>query len=81
MRDGNQTRVQASLKRAEPVQWKLRVNDSFPAHLPLQSTPPTVLANLPKLPPELEYRVVGHGLVLRDVDANLVIDYIAAAIP
>jgi len=33
------------------------------------------------LPPELDYRVVGRDLVLRDVKANLVVDFIANAIP
>ena len=31
--------------------------------------------------PEVEYRVVGHDLLLRDVEANLVVDLIPNAIP
>jgi hypothetical protein len=57
------------------------VNDAYPADIPLQSTPPTILANLPRLPPEIEYRIAGHALVLRDVEANIVIDVIPDAIP
>jgi hypothetical protein len=75
------TRVGQSLKRAEPVQLKLRINREYPSALPLQSTPPSLLANLPELPKELDYRIVGHDLILRDVDANLIIDFVTNAIP
>jgi hypothetical protein len=81
MQGSNGTRVHQSLQRAEPVQVDLRVNRAYPAGLPLQSTPPTLLANLPALAKDLEYRIVGHNLILRDVDANLIIDFITNAIP
>jgi hypothetical protein len=75
-------RVEKSLSNAEPVRLpELRVDTSYPEHLPLQSTPPSFLVNLPKLPKEVEYRVVGHSLVLRDVDANLIIDFMRNAVP
>ena len=40
-----------------------------------------LLTPLPALPPGLEYRVVGRDLVLRDVDANLVLDVLDLALP
>ena len=43
--------------------------------------PPSILLNLPALPHELDYRIVGRTLVLRDVGANLMVDYIPGAIP
>ena len=52
----------------------------LPPNIPLQSTPPTILLNLPRLPPELEYRIVGRTLVLRDAVANIVVDLIPDAI-
>jgi len=75
-------RVQESLKRAEPV-WLagLRVNMTYPHDVPLQSSPPTLLMNLPRLPSQLEYRFVGHSLILRDTEANLIVDFIRDAIP
>ena len=73
--------VKKSLARAEPVRLILHVNEAYPAHIPLQSTPPTILMNLPRLPAELEYRIVGHALVLRDAVANIVVDLIPDAIP
>ena|ERR1700682_2705677 len=78
---GNATHVEQSLKHAEPVHLKLRVNYSYPAGVPLQSMPPTLLLYLPKLPPELDYRVVGHDLVLRDTTGNLIVDLIPNALP
>jgi hypothetical protein len=74
-------RVKKSLQRAEPVKLRLRVSDTYPQHIPLQSVPPTLLQTLPTLPPELEYRVVGHALVLRDMGANLIVDFIPDLIP
>ena len=81
MRGHRAKRIQQSLRHAEPVHWTLRVGDPYPANLPLQSTPPTLLLHLPKLPPEVDYRVAGHNLVLRDVGANLIVDFIPDAIP
>jgi hypothetical protein len=74
-------RIRKSLKHAEPVVLTLHVNDSYPAKVPLQSTPPTLLQNLPKLPKELDYRLIGRSLALRDCDANIIIDFIPNAIP
>jgi hypothetical protein len=74
-------RIKKSLRRAEPVRLKLRVNDVYPANVPLQSTPPSLILSLPKLPPELEYRITGHDLVIRDIEANLVVDFTTGAIP
>lgn len=53
----------------------------FPAASQMATMPPTLLAALPPLPKELEYRIVGSYLVLRDIDAALVLDYIPAAVP
>jgi hypothetical protein len=70
------SRVKKSLKSAEPVQLSLQVNDVYPERAPRQSTPPTLLMNLPKLPAELNYRVVGRALVLLDTSAGIVVDFI-----
>jgi len=75
-------KVEKSLRRAEPVQLKtLHVNQTYPRNVPLQSTPPTLLLSLPKLPAEVEYRVVGRSLVLLDVEANLIVDFIPNLLP
>ena len=75
-------RIRESMKQATPVQLPaISVNAAYPSGAPLQTTPPSLLANLPKLPPELEYRVVGRSLILRDIEANLIVDYLSSAIP
>lgn len=73
--------VRETLRHAEPVKMDLQINQSYPANMPLQSTPPTLLLNLPELPKGLEYRIIDRELVLRDTDANIVVDYIADAFP
>jgi hypothetical protein len=75
-------KIRASLRRAEPVPTiRLKVNAAYPATLPRQSTPPTLLLNLPRLPKELEYRIVGRHLALHDTVTNLIVDFIPNAIP
>jgi hypothetical protein len=44
------------------------------------ATPPPVLAALHPLPDELQYRFVGHDLVLVDVDASVVLDILPGVI-
>jgi hypothetical protein len=78
-RDGK--RIRASLRHAEPVNITLQINQRYPDNVPLQSTPPSLLMSLPQLPAGLEYRLVGKELVIRDVDANIVVDYVANALP
>ena len=43
--------------------------------------PPRLMEVLPPLPKQLEYDFVGRTLVVRDVDADLVIDYIPDVLP
>jgi hypothetical protein len=81
MRGQNGINIRTSLAHAEPVKIEVGVNTTYPVNLPLQSTPPTLLLNLPKLPSEIDYRIVGKALFLRDVTANLIIDFMPNAIP
>lgn len=75
-------KVRASLRHAEPVhKLPLEVNQEYPQTSAMQSTPPTLLSNLPKLPPDLEYRIVGRGLILLDTKANLIVDLLPNALP
>jgi len=60
---------------------KLGINDYYPSAVPLATVPPRLLAQLPRLPEELEYRFLGARLILRDVDANLVVDFLDNALP
>jgi hypothetical protein len=60
---------------------KLAVNGRYPDEVPMSTMPPQVLAVLPKLPVEIEYRFVGDRLILLDVHAHIVMDYIDRALP
>jgi hypothetical protein len=53
----------------------------FPAANEMATMPPSLLRALPPLPVELEYRLVGEHLVLRDVKAAMILDYIPNAVP
>jgi hypothetical protein len=64
-----------------PAKMKLAVNMTYPAELPLATFPARLLSKLPDLPPELEYRIVGRHLVLRDVTANIVVDVARDIVP
>lgn len=58
------------------------VNMLYPTTYPLATFPPTLLPLLPQLPADkLEYRIVTHYLILRDVEANLIIDVMPNAVP
>ena len=48
--------------------------------LPLPTMPAVLLQVLPTLPPQLEYRFIGRALILRDIDAALILDYLPDAI-
>jgi hypothetical protein len=67
---GKQLRLD-ELPKFHPV-----VNQTYPSTWPLQTFPPTLLKTLPTLPPELEYRFVDNGLILRDTKANIVVDFV-----
>jgi hypothetical protein len=57
----------------------LQVNMTWPEQLPFGYVPPELLAALPRLPAELQYRFVGSALVLWDHHANLIVDFLPDA--
>ncbi len=60
---------------------KLVVNGRYPDTIPLSSVPPQVLRALPQLPEELEYRFIQSTLILLDVHAHIIVDYMTGAVP
>jgi hypothetical protein len=64
-----------------PPTLKLSVNQPYPTTIPLVTLPARLLAKLPMLPEELEYRLVDHYFLLRDRDANLIIDVLPKVYP
>ena len=60
---------------------KLVVNGRYPDSFPLSSVPPQILKALPPLPNELEYRFIQTSLILLDLDAHIIVDYLTGAVP
>ena len=64
-----------------PPGLKLFVNQPYPTTIPLVTVPARLLADLPTLPEEVEYRFVDRRLLLRDRDANLIVDVLVGISP
>jgi hypothetical protein len=77
--EGRNTK-EAIKEDAPPQQVRFKVNAMYPKAAPLPTVPPNVLANLPPLPDDLEYRIVEKHLILRDTQANIIVDFIPDAI-
>lgn len=61
--------------------FPLAVNHAYPKDQPFGTVPPNILETLPPLPEHVEYRFVDRHLILRDTQANLIIDFFPNAIP
>ena len=80
-------------RRSEPVQetredqqeelpdFVPTVNQIYPTSYPLATFPPALLPLLPPLPEEVEYRIAQNYLILRDIEANLIVDLMPNAVP
>jgi len=72
--------TKAAIEEDAPENVKFKVNATYPEKEALPTMPPNLLASLPQLPEDLEYRIIGKHLILRDVHANIIVDYIPNAI-
>ena len=61
-------------------QFAHRINGTYPPGKPLSTMPGRILSVLPALPDGLEYRFIGHHLILHDTRANVIIDRLPCAI-
>jgi hypothetical protein len=57
----------------------LQVNMDWPVGIPIDFVSPQLLKALPRLPPELQYRIIGRTLVLWDHHADLIVDFLPRA--
>jgi hypothetical protein len=82
-RGGQKLRLVEGTTSDEIPAFRPMVNQTYPSSSPLATFPATLLAVLPKLPPEVEYRMVGdyQHLILRDIEANLIVDYALDVLP
>jgi hypothetical protein len=76
--DGADTKQ--AIKEDAPTGVPIKVNAKYPESAPLPTVPPNLLAALPKLPEDLEYRFINRDLILLDVRANVIVDFIQNAI-
>ena len=58
----------------------VRIKGTYPVGKMFSTMPPDILAAMPRLPPDLEYRFLGRHLVLVDTRASVIIDRIPYAI-
>ena len=64
-----------SIMDENPGKVQLQVNGRYPDELPLTTMPPQVLGACRSCPEHLEYRFVGDRLILLDVHAHIIVDY------
>jgi hypothetical protein len=57
-----------------------RINSAYPKRKPLSTVPASVLAVLPNLPADIQYRFLGPDLILHDTRANVILDRMPDAI-
>ena len=72
---------QSDPTREHPESVRVAVNATYNDRAPFSSMPPTLLLKLPQLPEEVRYRFVGRDLILRDTEANVILDFIKDAVP
>ena len=77
--EGNPSPQDPSKEIKQPV--TVAVNAVYPDAAPFSSVPPGLLLKLPPLPEVVRYRFVGRALILRDTEANVILDYILDVVP
>jgi hypothetical protein len=77
--EGNPSPRDPTRETRQPV--TVAVNAVYPDAAPFSSVPPSLLLKLPPLPEEVRYRFVGRALILRDTEANVILDYIMDVVP
>ena len=72
--------VWAAIMDETPGAFGQVIDGSYPEGKTLSTMPGLVLARLPELPNDIQYRFVGRDLILYDVRANTIIDRMPDAI-
>jgi hypothetical protein len=70
----------ASIMDDNPGEFSAHINGIYPEGKPVSSVPPNILAALPRLPDDIEYRFLGRHLILLDTRARVILDLIPYAI-
>ena len=64
-----------------PGEFGHRVDGTYPKERTLSTVPANLLAVLPLLPEDIQYRFLGRHLILHDARANTIIDRMTCAVP
>jgi hypothetical protein len=72
--------ARAIVKDDAPPAVPFKVNAPYPEGKPFPTVPATLLVNLPPLPKQIEYRIIDKHLILRDTEANVIVDFMLNAI-
>ena len=70
----------AAIMDENPGELSRRINRAYPTGKPLASMPAGILAVLPRLPDDLQYRFLGRALIVIDTRTNLIVDRMPCAI-
>jgi hypothetical protein len=70
----------AAIMDDNPGEFSNQINGTYPEEKPLSTVPPNVLAVLPTLPDDIQFRFVGRHLILLDTRASVILDRIPYAI-
>lgn len=70
----------AAIMDDNPGEASNQINSTYPEGKPLSTVPPNILAVLPALPDDIQYRFLGRHLILLDTRANVILDRIPYAI-
>jgi hypothetical protein len=70
----------AAIMDENPGDVSRRINRAYPRGKPFASMPAGILAVLPRLPDDFQYRFLGHALILIDTRTNLILDRMPCAI-
>ena len=63
-----------------PGEFSHRVDGTYPKERTVSTVPANILAVLPELPADIQYRFLGRHLVLHDIRANVIVDRMTCAI-
>jgi len=74
------TDVMQAIMAENPGPFSHGINGTYPKERPLSTVPATILAVLPTLPDDIQYRFLGRHLVLHDTRANIILDRIRCAL-
>ena len=64
----------AAIMDDNPGEFSNQINGTYSEKRPLSTVPPNVLAVLPRLPADIQYRLVGRHLILLDTRASVILD-------